>query len=490
MSSWITTPWIAGLTALAVAAALGIYVVQRARRRLVRVHDQLTLAQTRDPLTGLLTRPELEIAIEQATAKASQNKQSVSLIHLGLDDFKIINDGYGHAVGDKVLRKIGKRLSQLVGGQPLASRVGGDEFAVLMAADEKRALAFAKRVISVISQPIKLDDHEIIVTASAGVCTTPEHGPPAKLLTQATLAMRHVKHGGGAACVQFDPAMKVDTREQAELLRDLRHAIDRRQLQLVYQPKIDAASLQITAAEALLRWHHPTRGLVLPSIFIPLAERHGLMGPLGDFVIEDACRQAASWREKGLRMRVAINISGHQLRQDDLVDRIETELRRYDISPSRFTCEITESVAMEDTKQTRSAFERLGKAGFHVSIDDFGTGHSSLAILGRLPAAELKINRAFVEDLGHSEQAETIVTAVVQIARTLGLKVVAEGVETPEQRDLLVKIGCDELQGYLFAKPMTPEALVLWAVNDTANPAPTFRPSLFDLTQHSQGTAT
>jgi diguanylate cyclase len=221
---------------------------------------------------------------------------------------------------------------------------------------------------------------------------------------------------------------------------------------------------------------------VMPGVFIPLAEKHGLMGAMGDWVIEEAARQAASWRERGLRMRVAINISGQQLRQDELVERIEAALKRHNIDPSRLTCEITESVAMEDTKQTRAAFERLRKAGFHVSIDDFGTGHSSLAVLGRLPAAELKIDRAFVTDLGQSERAETIVKTVIQMARSLGLRVVAEGVETPAQRDLLVKLGCDELQGYLFAKPMSPEALVLWAVNDTTSAAPTFRPSLFDLT--------
>jgi EAL domain-containing protein (putative c-di-GMP-specific phosphodiesterase class I) len=267
------------------------------------------------------------------------------------------------------------------------------------------------------------------------------------------------------------------------MLQDLRHAIDRKQLQLYYQPKIDARSLQVTAAEALLRWQHPKRGMISPAVFVPLAERHGLIAVIGRWVIEEACRQAAEWRGLGLRMRVAVNISGHQLRQDDLVEHIEATLRRHGIPPGRLTCEITETVAMEDTSHTRAAFERLRRAGLHVSIDDFGTGHSSLASLRRLPAAELKIDRAFVNDLATGDRARSIVQAIVHMAHTLGLRVVAEGVETEAQRDALVALGCDELQGYLFAKAMTAKSLALWADDDGDNDAPPmFRPSLFDPT--------
>jgi len=217
---------------------------------------------------------------------------------------------------------------------------------------------------------------------------------------------------------------------------------------------------------------------------VPLAERHGLMGTIGHWVIEEACRQAAQWRGLGLRMRVAVNISGHQMRQDDLAQHIEDTLHRHGIPAGRLTCEITESVAMEDTAHTRATFERLHALGVHVSIDDFGTGHSSLASLRRLPAAELKIDRAFVTDLAHSERARSIVKAIVDVARTLGLHVVAEGVESTEQRDVLVALGCDELQGYLFARPMSAAALALWAERDEPHDgAPAdFRASLFDPT--------
>jgi len=279
----------------------------------------------------------------------------------------------------------------------------------------------------------------------------------------------------------------VDLREQAELLQDLRHALERGQLELYYQPKIDARSLQVTAAEALLRWKHPRRGMVSPAVFIPLAERHGLIAEIGLWVIEEACRQAAQWRRGGLRMRVAVNISGHQLRHDGLVQRIEAALKRHGIPPGRLTCEITESVAMEDTRQTRAAFERLRRAGLHISIDDFGTGHSSLAVLRRLPAAELKIDRAFVTDLATSAEARSIVKTIVELAGTLHLRVVAEGVETEDQRDQLVALGCDELQGHLFARPMTAASLALWADTDSETGAaePMFRASLFEATANA-----
>jgi EAL domain-containing protein (putative c-di-GMP-specific phosphodiesterase class I) len=213
-------------------------------------------------------------------------------------------------------------------------------------------------------------------------------------------------------------------------------------------------------------------------VFIPIAERYGLMSAIGNWVIEDACRQARVWREAGLKMRVAINLSVFQMRQDDLVERIQDALKRYGVNPSRLTCEITESVAMEDTQVTQRTFERLGEAGIHLSIDDFGTGYSSLAYLRKLPASELKIDRSFIKDLDTSPDARAIVDAVLKLAHAIGLNVVAEGVENERQRDLLLELGCDELQGYLFARPMSARALLIWAIEE--NPARhSFRASLF-----------
>jgi EAL domain-containing protein (putative c-di-GMP-specific phosphodiesterase class I) len=250
-------------------------------------------------------------------------------------------------------------------------------------------------------------------------------------------------------------------------------------MELFYQPKIDARSGQVTGAEALLRWKHPTRGMVPPSTFIPLAERYGLMRGLGQWVIEDACRQAQRWREHGLRMRVAINLSALQMRQNDIVELIVQSLERYRVQPSLLTCEITESVAMEDTKATQQTFKRLGKAGVHLSIDDFGTGYSSLSYLRRLPAEELKIDRSFVMDIESSTDARSVVDAVVKLAHALGLRVVAEGVENTRQQEILRELGCDEMQGYMFAKPMSARALLLWAIDDRNVTATAFRESLF-----------
>ena len=266
--------------------------------------------------------------------------------------------------------------------------------------------------------------------------------------------MRSVKSSGGNDFCVFEPQMSVEIREQVKLVNDLRAAVTQNQFQLYFQPKVDASTLQVTAAEALLRWHHPQRGFISPVVFIPLAERHGLIGDIGNWVIHEACRHAGKWRENGLRMRVAVNISGYQMREDDLVDRIEAALARNHLQPGRFTCEITESVAMEDTRVTKQTFERMRKAGLHVSIYDFGTGFSSLAALRKLPAAEMKIARAFVCDLEESEDARVIVQSILHMAQALKLRVVAEGVETAGQCDLLVNMGCNELQGYLFSKPV------------------------------------
>ena len=439
---------------------------KRLRARLDSMSSEMGELRGRDAVTGLISRPEFELVMEEAALASDRQGTALALLYVGLDDFRPLNDGYGHRVGDAVLRQSAQRLAG-IGVPPLAlCRLGGDEFALLITGGMAEAGTAAQEALRTLQRPFTTDGLELQVGASVGVAVYPDHGSRPRLLAHAGLAMRSVKQVGGGGHAFYDPALAVDQREQLELLQALRHAVERGQLQLVYQPKVDARSLQITAAEALLRWQHPQRGTISPTVFIPLAERHGLICGIGRWVFDEACRQAAEWREKGLRMRVAVNVSGHQLRQDDLVDQLQATLHRHGIPPGRLTVEITESVAMEDTAHTRAAFERLRDAGLHVSIDDFGTGHSSLSTLRRLPAAELKIDRAFVTDLEQSERARSIVKAVVQMARTLELRVVAEGVETEAQRDVLVALGCDELQGFLFAKPMSAAALALWADDD------------------------
>jgi diguanylate cyclase (GGDEF)-like protein len=452
------------------------------QQRLEVANTQLDGLRARDPLTGLVMREELEQALTEMAHACDRGGKPVTVLYLGLDNLAEINHSYGMAVGDQALVMVAQRLSLCVHDQPQVSRVGGREFALLLQAEAAVAIGVAGAVLQRMQETLSCGGHELQLSASIGLATYPEHGSLPRLLAHAGLAMSSARLAGGGAYSVFDTAMAVNQRDQLELVRDLRRAVERGELQLVYQPKIDAASLQVTAAEALLRWHHPTRGLVSPALFIPLAERHGLISTIGDWVIEEACRQAAAWRDQGLRMRVAINLSNHQMRQTDLVQRLADTVARHGLRPHRITCEITETVAMEDAAHTREAFEQLRRAGLHVSIDDFGTGHSSLAVLRRLPAEELKIDRSFVNDLATSADARRIVQAIIQMAHSLSLRVVAEGVETEDQRDLLLASGVDEMQGYLFAKPMSAASLALWAADDERSATPSFRPSLFSAT--------
>ena len=445
-----------------------------------------------DPLTGLLSRLGLEAALRKAAMQAENQGMRVALLAIGLDGFRSVNDTFGHALGDSVLREVARKLIEHRASlEPLArttnhamARIGGDEFVLMLQGplDRPSLSRMAAHVLAALDGPINCGDQELRLSASIGVACFPEDGGASKLIARANAAMQAAKSAGGSAYMTFEPRMEDDARDRHELLRDLRQAIENKQLELFYQPKIDARSGQVTAAEALLRWHHPVRGTLTPDAFVPLAERHGLIGALGNWVIEDACRQARVWRERGLKMRMAINLSVFQMRQNDLVERIQAALKRHGVNPSRLTCEITESVAMEDTQVTQRTFERLGQAGIHLSIDDFGTGYSSLSYLRRLPATELKIDRSFVMDLDNNADARAIVDAVLKLAHAIGLKVVAEGVETMRQRDILLELGCDEFQGYLFARPMSARALMLWAVDDKPKKN-AFRPSLFSETE-------
>ncbi|MES2991478.1 MAG: bifunctional diguanylate cyclase/phosphodiesterase [Pseudomonadota bacterium] len=464
-----------------------------------------------DTLTGLPTRLVFESRLEQearhadaqglvvarghgrraaAIVGAARRQELPSIafavLFIDLDGFKPINDGFGHHSGDRVLAQVGLRLKAFARGTGVAARVGGDEFLLLSVGERApHAVArLAKRLIAALSEPYRVDDREVVISCSIGISLYPDKCPPTKLIARADAAMAAAKRAGGARHSFYTPEMDADVQQNFDLLRDLRLALVKDQLELFFQPKIDARSGKVTGAEALVRWNHPRLGFVMPAQFVPLAERSGLIGPLGDWVIEAACKQARAWRDKGLRMRVAINLSAYQMRQDDIAERIAGALARYRVHPSLLTCEITETAAMEDTGATQETFRRLGELGTHLSIDDFGTGHSSLSYLRQLPAEELKIDASFVKDVDHSADARAVVDAVVKLAHALGLKVVAEGVENLRQHRILVDLGCDELQGYLFAKPMTARALLLWAMDDRSVSA-VFRPSLFGETRQA-----
>lgn len=483
MVSWSTSAqlpvWaLAGL--LGLLAVLGGAVLAMVRqRRQARVRRALMRAATPAMLQG----EAVEQALDAAVAHCDETRASLCVLLVSLDHLQAVNDGYGHQQADLLIGEAAQRLRTLAGPGTDLARMGGVEFLLLVPADLATGCELAAAACQALARPYGVPGRaDVAMSCSIGLAVYPLHGARPHLVGHATMAMRQMQRAGGGDYMVFDPRMAVDLRAQAELLADLRQAVVRGELELYYQPKVDARSLQITAAEALVRWHHPKRGMVSPAVFIPLAERHGLIGAIGNWVIDDATRQAAAWRALGLRMRVAINISAYQMRQDDLVDRLEAALARHQLQPGRFTCEITESVAMEDTQVTQRSFERMRRAGLHVSIDDFGVGQASLSYLRRLPAAELKIDASFVQDLGQSEDARSIIDAVVKLAHALGLRVVAEGVETERQRDLLVQLDCDELQGFLFAKPMAAAQLAVWAQLADEQPPPQavhFRDSLF-----------
>jgi len=476
-------------TSLVIAAAMGwLYWRERLHRlRLSQELDglskNLTTSNGVEILTGLMTRSSFDAAMARKAYEVDRGGGTFCVLYVALDNFVMLNDAFGSEAGDRMLKEVSRRLALADSKNARACHIAVGEFALFVDGDHRSARKSAQRVSNALAVPLAIDAIRAQLTCSIGVAVYPEHGAIGKLLGNAALAMRSVKFNGGSDFCLYDPKMGVEVREQALLFNDLRSALEKGEFELYFQPKIDAISLQVTGAEALLRWHHSERGLISPMVFIPLAEQYGLIGPIGGWVIEEACRKAARWRQQGLRMRVAVNISGYQMREDDLVERITAALQRHAIQPDRFTCEVTESVAMEDTKVTQQTFEKMRNAGFHVSIDDFGTGYSSLAALRKLPAAELKIDRAFVSDLEESEDARSIAQSIVNMANALNLRVVAEGVETPGQRDLLVAMGCNELQGFLFSLPMPAYELERLALDDDDKPNEMgFRRSLFSET--------
>ena len=460
----------------------GRKALTKANLQLESANEELRRRAFIDPLTGLPNRMLFEDRLLHAMqrydrdddSRARREPRKVAVLFVDLDGFKPINDMLGHAVGDEVLKEAARRLRTTTRDSDTVARIGGDEFVLLAedVSDVADCASLANRVIQVLAQPLEVQGHQVTLSGSVGVALYPEHGDRLKLVQNADAAMYTAKRAGGNTYALFESRMNEGLQDQLSLQQDLRHALERGELQLHYQPKIDARLGRLQGVEALLRWQHPTRGMVRPNVFIPIAERFGLINGLGNWVIEESCRQMRVWADEGLSMNVAINLSVHQLRTEELVPRIESALARYQVMPSQLLCEITESVAMEDIESTQRAFEELSRIGVYLSIDDFGTGYSSLSYLRQLPARQLKIDRSFVADIEVRPDARAIVGAVIQLAHQLGLRVVAEGVETEGQRDILLVLQCDELQGYLLARPMAVEALDDWLQKQPSDEPP------------------
>ena len=452
-------------------------VAQRLARSLTETNAELTRAnhelQQRaftDALTGLPNRVLFEDRLHHALLRMERANQlkvveRIAVLFVDLDGFKPINDTFGHTAGDHILRSAADRLARLAGPSDTVARIGGDEFLMLLEGvrDQADCALAANGVLRALNEPFSIMGRQLQIACSVGIVLHPDQGSPEKLVSNADAAMYAAKRAGGGNYAMFESSMGANAAAQLELQSDLRRALELGQFELHYQPKIDGRSKRMSGVEALVRWNHPQRGMIAPLDFIGLAERFGLIVRLGEWVIDEACRQIAVWRAQGLTMPVAVNLSVMQLREADFVDRVERALLRHGVPASLLLCEITESLAMEDFKSTQRTFEGLARIGVFLSIDDFGTGYSSLSHLRQLPARQVKIDRSFVQDLEGQGDARAVVDAVIRLAHALGLAVVAEGVETQAQRDILMQMDCDELQGFLYARPMTAAALLDWS---------------------------
>ncbi|MBV4500051.1 putative bifunctional diguanylate cyclase/phosphodiesterase [Pseudomonas shirazensis] len=429
-------------------------------RSLTLANQELTQLTLHDILTGLPNRTLLADRIEQAIGKAGEQGTCFALMFIDLDGFKPVNDAFGHHVGDQLLKAVAERLRGHLHSQDTLARIGGDEFVLLVELQEPGdAMGVAIKQVNLVSRPYRVAEHDLQLTASIGIVLYPGNGTDQhELLRNADAAMYHAKNAGKNGYSFFDVSMNSDARQQLQLLQDLRVALQQGQFRLHYQPKFDAVRRVPIGAEALLRWEHPQHGLLYPDRFISLAEKTGLIIPIGEWVLGEACRQMRQWLEQGHEdWRIAVNLSAIQFCYAGLVDGVAQALQRNQLPANHLTLEITETTAMRDADASLLVLQRLSDMGVDISIDDFGTGYSSLMYLKRLPANELKIDRGFVRDLEHDSDDAAIVSAIVALGQALGLRIVAEGVETDSQQDFLTRLGCDSLQGYLMGRPVPAE---------------------------------
>jgi diguanylate cyclase (GGDEF)-like protein len=416
-----------------------------------------------DPLTQLPNRAQFGEALERGIALAQAQGKSLAILIMDLDRFKFVNDSLGHGVGDHVLRQVGMRLDALIGSDGCVARLGGDEFALLVPAlRSEQVIELAQNVIATLERPIIFQDQPLDVGASIGIAYFPEHAADAEtLLRNADIAMYVAKRNKIGYTV-YDPAFDTSQQEHLSLLGELRRAVEHGELRLYYQPKVTLASSTVHAAEALIRWVHPTKGLVPPALFIPFAEHTGYIKVLTRWVLQEAIRQCGVWRRDGLQLQVSVNISARDLMNRDLPDAISALLTEHDVPASMVCLEITESGFMEDPAHAQKVLERLAAIGLHLSIDDYGTGYSSLSYIMQLPVTELKIDRSFVSHMSGDRDLTTIVRSTIELGHSLGLKVVAEGVEDGQGFALLRELGCDGAQGYFMSPPLPADAFRRW----------------------------
>lgn len=416
-----------------------------------------------DSLTGLPNRLLFRDRLVHSLAQAQRNRVGVAVMYLDIDHFKLVNDGLGHSFGDLLLADVARRLQNSLRASDTISRIGGDEFSILLAevTNAEAVAGVARKILDSLAKPFRVNGHELFITASVGISCHPSDGDDAEtLLKCADAAMYRAKELGRNQAQLFTASMNERYVRRLALEQHLHHAIERQQLELYYQPVYDRARRRIVSLEALLRWRDPNRGLVQPSEFIELAEETGMIIPIGEWALRTACRQLRLWHDAGLTwLRVAVNISAVQLQQRDLVDIVRSAVAESSISPDMLQLEITESAAMQNFELTTKALHALRQMGVGVAVDDFGTGQSSLIYLKHFPIDTVKIDKEFLREVTSDETAAAIVSYVINLAHTLQLKVVAEGVETEEQYTFLRHYACDLMQGYLFSKPLPTDAV-------------------------------
>jgi len=429
-------------------------------RSLTDANRELTHLALHDTLTGLPNRVLLAEQIEYAMQRIDARGGSFALMFMDLDGFKPVNDAFGHHVGDQLLREVGLRLRGNLHREDTLARIGGDEFVLLVELDDlDDAALIAARQVNMIAQPFYIADQLLQVSVSIGIALYPGGGATQQeLLMNADAAMYHAKDTGKNGYSFFNCSMNTNARNQLALLHDLREALKYKHFVLFYQPKFDARTGKPVGAEALLRWNHPQRGLLLPDTFITLAEKTGLIIGIGEWVLDEACRQMRAWADMGFSdWRISVNLSASQFCHSSLVDTVARTLARHSLEANSLTLEITETTAMKDTEASVEVLRELSDMGVDLSIDDFGTGYSSLMYLKRLPANELKIDRGFVRDLDHDSNDAAIISAIVALGQALNLRIVAEGIETDRQQRFLTRLGCDSLQGFLLGHPLPAE---------------------------------
>ena len=435
-------------------------VVTDRTRGLEAVNRQLRHLASHDSLTGLPNRLLLDDRIAQAIAQANRQSHEFAVAVLDLDRFKLINDSLGHRAGDELLCEVAVRLKGAIRAVDSIARLGGDEFVIVFDGPMTRAetLEMGKRLLKVMEPSTRLLGIDVHVSPSIGIAFYPRDGANIDaLLAHADAAMYHAKERGRNNVQCYTESMGTVTQERVKLESELHEALNGGQFELHYQPKVDTASGRINSAEALIRWRHPQRGLLLPVEFIPVADECGLLDAIGEWVLNEACRQGRLWQLHGPRaLRIAVNLAPSQFRLIDLVGQIRRALDSSQLDPTLLEIELTETAVMSDAEESVHILEAISRMGVLVSVDDFGTGYSSMSYLRRFPIDKLKIDRCFVEQMTARAEDASIVRAIISLAHSLHLKVIAEGVETPEQLQLLADLGCDQYQGFFFSPALLP----------------------------------